>query len=177
MYHNHYFLSLILEFCYESLVIIQPFKTQTFIAGHDTNDLRTMCSKFCCFAFSNEDEFETYKNGYGEFDKNKFTNTLYANEFALQGVCDLPNEIIVEYLFPLLGTHDIRNLGDVGDTRLKCLAEDYLGGSKCIHINKNTYCLLKYCFLVRSICITMSIKRILFFQISKYCFYHTAKAR
>ena len=101
-----------------------------------------MYRQFCCFGFSNEDKYEIYKKGNNEFNQNKFTSTLCGNQFVLQGVCDLPNEIIVEYLFPRLGTHDIRNLGDVGDTRLKCLAKDYLGGSKCIYINRNKFCSL-----------------------------------
>ena len=89
-----------------------------------------MYRKLCCFGFSNENKCEKYKKCNGEFTPITLTHGLSINEFVLQGVNTLPNEIIVEYLFPQLGTDDIRNLGDTGDSRLKCLAKDYLSGSK-----------------------------------------------
>ena len=65
-------------------------------------------------------------------NQNLIQYQLAVNAYTLPGIGILPNEIIVEYLFPHLGIYDIRNLGEVGDNRLKCLVEDYLCGSKYV---------------------------------------------
>ena len=43
---------------------------------------------------------------------------------------DLPNEILRDVLFKHLEHIDVFSLGETGNTRLKYLAEDYLGYSK-----------------------------------------------
>ena len=91
---------------------------------------KTMLKNLCCLPFSYDDKHEAYIRRYQNNNQVCFTNKLYANQFVLQGISDLPNEILVKFLFPHLGIYDIRNLGETGDTRLKYLTEDYLWGSK-----------------------------------------------
>ena len=93
--------------------------------------IQNMHRHLCCCAFADENKFERYDR-----TNDKAINGLYAKGFVLQGIGDLPSEIIVEYLFPYLGIYDIKNLGDTGDSRLKYLVEDYLSGSTCINIYK-----------------------------------------
>ena len=88
-----------------------------------------MYKNWLCCLFSNEDK---YDRTYFQTNQNFMQYQLAANTYVLPGIGILPNEIIVEFLFPHLGIYDIRNLGEVGDNRLKCLVEDYLSGSKYI---------------------------------------------
>ena len=84
---------------------------------------------YCCI-FTYDDKYEIYGRNNQNPNDIQGLHGSYYNQFVLNGIGDLPNEIIVEFLFPYLGIYDIRNLGDVGDNRLKYLAEDYLSGSK-----------------------------------------------
>ena len=102
------------------------------VRGHDKKMLETMIKSLCCWSFSYDDKHEAYDRRNQNSNQIRFTNRLYANNFVLQGISDLPNEILVEFLFPHLGIYDIRNLGDTGDTRLKYLTEDYLSTSTYI---------------------------------------------
>ena len=96
---------------------------------------------FCCCAFADENKFERYDRSNDKGNQKVCVTGLYGREFILQGIGDLPNEIIVEYLFPYLGIYDIRNLGDAGDNRLKHLAEDFLSGSMCLYLYKQIRCI------------------------------------
>ena len=89
--------------------------------------IRKMYKNYLCCFFSNEEKYDAH---YFQTNQNLIHYQLAANTYSLPGIGILPNEIIVEFLFPHLGIYDIRNLGEVGDNRLKCLVEDYLCGSK-----------------------------------------------
>ena len=89
-----------------------------------------MYRNLCCCIFTYDDKYEIYGRNNQNPNEIQGANGSYYDQFVLNGIGDLPNEIIVEFLFPYLGIYDIRNLGDVGDNRLKYLAEDYLSGSK-----------------------------------------------
>ena len=98
-----------------------------------------MYRNLCCCIFAYDDKYEIYGRNNQNSNENQGAHGSFYNQFVLNGIGDLPNEIIVEFLFPYLGIYDIRNLGDVGDNRLKYLAEDYLSGSKYqIHFNNST---------------------------------------
>ena len=88
----------------------------------------------CCFGFVKENKFERYHRSQYKPNQAVYGREVSANEFMLQGIGDLPNEIIVEFLF-----YDIKNLGDVGDSRLKYLAEDYLRGSMLYFVIQNKW--------------------------------------
>ena len=91
--------------------------------------------RFCCCAFADDNKFERYERANGR----RITENTQLNdpktEFRLHGIGVLPNEIIAEFLFPHLGINDIRNLGAVGDSRLKCLSKDYLSNSMWLDDN------------------------------------------
>ena len=86
-----------------------------------------MYKNYLCCLFSNNEKYDAH---YYQTNQNLIQYQLATNANSLPGIGILPNEIIVEFIFPNLGIYDIRNLGEVGDSRLRCLVDDYLSGSK-----------------------------------------------
>ena len=69
-----------------------------------------------------------------ELEKNHFKRRIYEH----RSIYDLPNEVILESIFPYLYDIDVHNLGEACKTRIKQLADYQIPlGSRNLEINPN----------------------------------------
>ena len=88
---------------------------------------------FCLNAtnkYINDRTIETFKtstSNLSNHDNETASNQMVPlNSCTLEGFNRLPNEVIVNYLFPYLSIGDIKKLSRVGDERLKTITNTYL---------------------------------------------------
>ena len=61
-----------------------------------------MYRNLCCCIFTYDDKYEIYGRNNQNPNDIQGLHGSYYNQFVLNGIGDLPNEIIVEFLFPYL---------------------------------------------------------------------------